>query len=152
MERHQQQQRQLVHRSIRIGIARLSNPVHEKDRHILIVDTDLYRANVHDYYWVDRYSWQHLVHFLNNVDDSHQVVIRELKLLNVRLRVASDGGLQVLIDFFSSNETSLTTVSFCDCILAANKTSRGCWQPWNRTQPWCAWAFVNSHGQKHRRL
>jgi Leucine Rich repeat len=73
---------------------------------------------------VDRQSLQHLIDFLDNnnnnrADGEHEddspeggaiVTITELKLHNIRLVEPSDGGLNVLKDFFSrSNTTPLLT-------------------------------------------
>jgi Ran GTPase-activating protein (RanGAP) involved in mRNA processing and transport len=115
----QQQQRQSppqIHRGVLDGIARLANPIHRRQRHMLIVTG-------HN---LDRRSLQHLVDFLEknknnnnnnnngqNGDDSHEeaIVITELPLLDIALSEPSDGGLIVLRDFFSRSDTALTKVT-----------------------------------------
>jgi hypothetical protein len=72
---------------------------------------------VEGYYGVhmDRCSLQYLVNFLNNHHRrSHEeVVIMELKLRLIKL--ISDGGLDVLRNFFARSDTTLTKIIFDRC-------------------------------------
>jgi hypothetical protein len=113
-ERQQQQQQQqqppppYIHRSVLDGIARLSHPYYyREERHRLIVDG-----------WarppIDRRSLEHLVNFLDKErDNSHEVRISELELDGIPLssEPSDGGGLNVLIDFFSRFDTTLTKVA-----------------------------------------
>jgi hypothetical protein len=69
-------------------------------------------------------SLQHLVDFVDNIDSSHEVVITELKLYQVTLiSDPSDGGLNVLREFFSRSHTgtALTKVTLLYCDFGINQ-------------------------------
>jgi hypothetical protein len=69
-----------VHSGVLVGIARLSDLRFRKERHKLRINC--YYSVVPQTH-IDRRSLQHLVDFLDNVD-SHEVVITELELFNVK--------------------------------------------------------------------
>jgi hypothetical protein len=123
MEEVRQQQR--IHRDVLDGIARLEDPHYREQRHtLLVVGHETYTPPV------DRRSWEHLVDFLDNnnkgsdgehEDDSHDDVrITELALHYVKLPQPSDGGLDVLRDFFArSDDMTLTKVFLQGCNFGA---------------------------------
>jgi Leucine Rich repeat len=118
MEEQQQQQRTTHTSSILNAIARLSDPQYREERHKL-------RVHGHSSPTVDRRSWQHLVDFLDNGDNSHEVVMTELELCAVELSEPSDGSLQVLQRFFSRSDTSLKKVTLWSSDFgSAQETSR----------------------------
>jgi Leucine Rich repeat len=131
-----EEQEQQLNRGVIAGISRLADPLYREERHKMFV----YRYGLYNNE-VDRRSVQHLVGFLdaqprarddddddanNNDDDDEPVVITELELQNVRiLSEPSDGGLDVLRDFFSRSDTSLTKVTMDRCDFgSAQETSR----------------------------
>jgi hypothetical protein len=109
----QQQEQRGTHCAILRGIARLSDPHYNEERHKMFVS---------GYHMppIDRHSLHHLVSFLDaqpRADaDVPQVVVTELTLQGVRLSNPSEDGLEVLCSFFSRrSDTTLTKVSLVCC-------------------------------------
>jgi Ran GTPase-activating protein (RanGAP) involved in mRNA processing and transport len=106
----EQQQQQPLHRGVVSGIARLADPRWREQRHKLFIDGDPAP--------MDRRSLQHLVDFLDGRRDSHHediIAITELELAGIRLIEPSDGGVNVLEDFFARSDTTLTKLVLRDC-------------------------------------
>lgn len=94
----------VTHRGVLGGIALFAGPCRHRDqkRHKLVIYG--YGAAV------DRRSLQHLVDFLLDGNSPH--VVTELEFNNVYLSYPSDGGFEVLRDFFARSNTTLTSVIF----------------------------------------
>jgi hypothetical protein len=72
--------------------------------------------------WIDK-SLKHLVDFVDNVADHHEVVMTELNLDYVKIiSDPSDGGVDVLRGFFARNDTTLTKVTL-PCRFALGSTA-----------------------------
>jgi Leucine Rich repeat len=127
-QQQQQQRRQMedeqqqhhfhqLHRSVREGISKLSDPRYRKQSHELSTWTSG-RATDSELL-VNRYSFQYLVDFLDSqqgrVTFWQPTAVTKLKLNRIRLPHPSDGGLQVLHAFFSRSDTTLTNVELYDC-------------------------------------
>jgi Leucine Rich repeat len=102
-----------LHSAVVEGIARLVDPRLRDERHKLYVKG-------YEKPPIDRRSLEHLVDFFDNnnvVVDAHQEVkvITVLDISNVRLVEPSDGGLNVLKDFFARSDTALTKVALECC-------------------------------------
>jgi hypothetical protein len=111
----EKQQQPPLHSAVVDGLAHLADPRYRENRHSLYVDGFgvWYRKPP-----IDRRSLQHLVDFLDNHVDSHaDVVITDLILDNVTLvsGPSPDGGLNVLKDFFTRSDISLTKVTLRRC-------------------------------------
>jgi hypothetical protein len=86
---------------------------------------------------IDRRSLEHLVDTLDNVD-SREVVIQipELRFTVIELSSdATDGGLNVLKEFFARRDTTLTKVTLSNCTWVQPKNHRSFWQPFIQTEP-----------------